>query len=219
MLEEKLTALKKELIEYANFVQNMFDKSIKGLQKKDEASLQDIISKDEPRANREEIQLDKLCTVLIAQYEPRASDLRTVLMILKINNDLERMADHVINITESSLFLIERPSMGILDDVITMSGLTGKMLKNSVDSFVSKDVEKARLVCRTDKQVNELRDRIVEKLISLMSADSHNIERALHLMRITTNLERISDLTTNICEDVIFMVEGQVIKHHHEQGE
>lgn len=218
MLREKLTALKKELIEYANFVQAMFDKSISGLQKKDDAVLQEIIKKDEPKANREEIQLDELCTVLIAQYEPRASDLRTVLMILKINNDLERMADHVINITESARFLIARPSMGMLDDVVKMSALTSKMLQNSVDSFVSEDVEKARMVCRTDKQVNELRDRIVERLISLMSADSHNIERALHLMRITTNLERISDLTTNICEDVIFMVEGQVIKHHH-QGE
>ena len=215
MLKEKLAALKKELIEYYNFVESMFDKSIKGLQSKEGKLLQELIEKDEPRANNEEIRLDDLCTVLIAQYEPRAIDLRTVLMILKMNNDLERIADHAVNIAQGSLFLIERPPLDISKDILSMGKVVKKMLSDSIDSFINWNTCLAKEVCKRDKAVNQLRDKIIKELISCMSINAKNITRALQLLRITTNLERIADLTTNICEDVIFMVEGQVIKHHH----
>lgn len=214
MLKEKLAALKKELIEYYSFVESMFDKSIKGLQSKEGKLLQELIEKDEPRANNEEIRLDDLCTVLIAQYEPRAVDLRTVLMILKMNNDLERIADHAVNIAQGSLFLIERPPLNISKDILSMSKVVKKMLSNSIDSFINWNTGLAREVCKRDKTVNQLRDSIIKGLISCMIINSENIARALQLLRITTNLERIADLTTNICEDVIFMIEGRVIKHH-----
>lgn len=215
MLKEKLAALKKELIEYYSFVESMFDKSIKGLQSKEVKLLQELIEKDEPRANNEEIRLDDLCTVLIAQYEPRAVDLRTVLMILKMNNDLERIADHAVNIAQGSLFLIERPSLDISKDILIMSKVVKKMLSDSINSFINWNTGLAREVCERDKAVNQLRDSIIKGLITCMIINSENIARALQLLRITTNLERIADLTTNICEDVIFMIEGRVIKHHH----
>ncbi|MBC7189482.1 phosphate transport system regulatory protein PhoU, partial [Candidatus Aerophobetes bacterium] len=119
MLKEKIIFLKKELIEYATMVENMIEKSMEGLLKREDKVLRNLIEVEEPKANEMEIQLDEMCTTIIAQYEPRAGDLRTVLMILKMNNDLERMADHAVNIAQSSLFLIERPPVKPLIDLPT----------------------------------------------------------------------------------------------------
>jgi len=211
--EEKITNLKREIIEYGTLVEDMIDKSIKGLLKKEKESLIEVIESDEPKANDLEIKLDAMCTTMIAQYQPKAKSLRTILMILKINNDLERMGDLAVNITESSLFLIESPQVKPLMDIPRMAEETIKMLKDSIDSFVMGDAKLARSVCERDNIVDNLRDQILRELITYMSADPSTIERSLHLIRISNNLERIADLSTNIGEDVIFMVKGKVIKH------
>lgn len=217
MLKEKIISLKKELIEYATMVEKMIEKSIEGLLKREDKVLRNLIEVEEPKANEMEIQLDEICTNIIAQYEPRAGDLRTVLMILKMNNDLERMADHAVNIAQSSLFLIERPPVKPLIDLPTMAQLAMKMLRDSINSFINENSNLAKSVCQIDDRVDNLRDQILRELITYMSADPSTIERSLHLLRISTNLERIADLSTNICEDVIFMVDGRVIKHHREE--
>src|SRR3990167_8051704 len=117
MLIEKMAELKHRLIEYATLVEGMINKSIKGLLEKDENLLEDVIEREEPRANNYDREIDETCTALIAQFEPVAKDMRTVVMILKMNKDLERMADHAVNISESSLFLIARPLVKPLDDI------------------------------------------------------------------------------------------------------
>jgi len=211
--EEKITNLKREIIEYATLVEDMIDKSIKGLLKKEKESLIEVIESDEPKANDLEIKLDEMCTTMIAQYQPKAKGLRTILMILKINNDIERMGDLAVNISESSLFLIENPQVKPLMDIPRMAKETIKMLKDSIDSFVMEDAKLARSVCERDSIVDNLRDQILRELITYMSADPSTIERSLHLIRISNNLERIADLSTNFGEGVIFMVEGKVIKH------
>jgi phosphate transport system protein len=211
--EEKITNLKREIIEYATLVEDMIDKSIKGLLNKDKGLLIELIEKDEPDANSFEMKLDEMCTVLIAQYQPKAKSLRTILMILKINNNLERMADHAVNIGESSLFLIERPMINLMSDIPKMAEITKSMLKDSIDSFVSENIRLAKDVCERDDTVDELRDHITRELIKIMGSDSKNIEPAIRLLTIARNLERIADLSTNFGEDVIFMVEGNVIKH------
>jgi len=217
MLEEKLTELKKSLIEYANLVEHMIKESIEGLLQKEKYMLQDVIENEEPKANAMEMHLDELCTSMIARYEPRAKDLRTVLMVLKMNNDLERIGDHAVNIAESSLFLIERPQVKPLIDIPNMAKIVMQMLKNSINSFVNEDAKLAKSVCERDDIVDGLRDQILRELITFMTSDPSTIERSLHLIRISSNLERIADLSTNICEDVIFMVAGRVIKHHAEE--
>ena len=217
MLEEKLASLKARLIEHAGFVQSMIEKSIRGLMRKDERLLREVIEKDEPRANGAEIELDELCTTLIAQYEPRAKDLRTALMVLKMNADLERMADHAVNIAESGLYLIERPSVKPLLDTPRMAEEVVNMVKDSLQAFVNGDARLAKAVCERDDIVDGLGKQILRELITYMAADPSTIERALHLLDIAGNLERIADLSTNIGEDVIFMVEGRVIKHHREE--
>jgi len=214
--EEKITGLKRELIEYATLVEGMIDKSIKGLVNKDRELLSEVIEKDEPHANDFEIKLDELCTVLIAQYQPKAKGLRTILMSLKINNNLERMGDHAVNIAESALYLIERPTI-IMGDITRMAEITTTMLKDSIDSFVNEDAGLAKDVCERDDAVDNLRDLVTRELIKIMCAESESIEPALHVLGVARNLERIADLATNFGEDVIFMVEGKVIKHHREE--
>ena len=216
MLEEKLNELKKKLIKEASLAQDMVKKSIEGLIKKRKEILEKVTKEYEPKMNELEIELDELCTNLIALYQPEAGDLRTILMILKMNNDLERIGDLAVNISESALYLIEKPPVKPLIDIPRMAEESIDMLKNAINSFINKDANLAKSVCEKDSVVDNLRDQILRELITYMSSDPSTIERSIHLIRISRCLERIADLSTNICEDVIFMVEGKIIKHHKE---
>ena len=217
MLTEKINVLKKKLIDMASLAEDMVKSSIKGLIEKRKEILEKVIKEYEPKMNELEIELDELCTNLIALYQPKAGNLRTILMILKMNNDLERVGDLAVNISESALYLIERPPVKPLIDIPRMAEESINMLKNAIDSFINKDAELAKSVCEKDTIVDGLRDQVLRELITYMSSDPTTIERAIHLIRISRSLERIADLSTNICEDVIFMVEGKVIKHHKDE--
>jgi len=218
MLEEKLNELEEKLIEEASLAEDMVKKSIEGLTKKRKEILEKVIKEYEPKTNELEIKIDEFCTNLIALYQPKAGNLRTILMILKMNNDLERIGDLAVNISESALFLIERPLVKPLIDIPRMAEEAIDMLKNAVDSFVNKNAKLAKSVCERDAIVDNLRDQILRELITYMSSDPSTIERSIHLIRISRSIERIADLSTNICEDVIFMMEGRVIKHRKDEN-
>ena len=213
MLEEKIAELRKTLIGYAILVEKMIDESIQGLLRNDQALLLKVIDKSERTANETEILIDEMCTTIIAQFGPKAKDLRTVLMSLKINNDLERIADHAVNTAESGLFLITQPLVKPLLDIPRMAEATINMLQDAVSAFVNEDPDMAVSVCDRDQIVDDLASQILRELITYMISDPTTIERALHLLKIARNLERTADLSTNISEDVIYMIEGKVIKH------
>ena len=215
MLEEaKLIQIKKELVEFAALIESMVDKSISGLKDRRAELLKEVIQIEEPKANDFEIDLDEKCVNIIAQHQPAGKSLRTILMVLHINNALERIGDHAVTIAESGLFLIEKPPMKPLLDIPRMGEVVECMIKDSIDSFINEASDPALRVCERDNVVDSLRNQILRELITFMISDPTTIERALQLMKISSNLERIADLTTNICEDVIYMVNGQVIKHH-----
>ncbi|MEO0072102.1 MAG: phosphate signaling complex protein PhoU [candidate division WOR-3 bacterium] len=218
LVEEKLTSLKKSLIQYASLVESMITKSLHGLLKRDGEVLKELINKYEPWTNDLELEIEENAVSFIAQYEPKAKDLRTVLMILKINNDLERIGDHVANIAESALFLIERPPVKPLIDIPKMAEIVGKMVRESITAFMNEDSSLAKNVCEQDAIVDNLLEQIIRELITYMMSDPKTIERSMHLIRIGHNLERIADLSTNIGEDVIFIVDGKVIKHGRGEG-
>ncbi|MBA4419223.1 MAG: phosphate transport system regulatory protein PhoU [Syntrophus sp. (in: bacteria)] len=214
MLEDRINALRRELIEYAALVEKMIEKSVNGLLQIDKELLQGVINTDEPKANAFEIDLDELCTTMIAQYQPKAKDLRTTLMVYKMNNDLERMGDHAVTISQNSLFLIEQPSVKRLIDIPRMAEITINMVQDSINAFVNEDAQLAKTVLERDDLVDGLIKQIIRELITHMIENPKTIERAMRLITIARNLERIADLSTNISEDVIFMVKGVVIKHH-----
>jgi phosphate transport system protein len=218
MLDEKLIVLKKQIIEYSGIVESMVEKSIKGLLEKDKNLLAEVIDKEEPNANRFDLEMDELCTSLIAQYQPKAKNLRIILMALKMSTDFERMADHAVNIAESGLFLIERPLVKPLVDIPKLGNLTVQMLKDGINSFLEEDTALAKSVCVRDSEADDLKDKITSELTDKMTEDPSTVKRALHLLRISGNLERIADLSTNICEEVLYMSQGRIIKHHAEEN-
>jgi len=217
MLEQKITELKEKLFIMASLVESMLEKSVNSLVNKDEELAREVINKDEAKANDLEIEIEDSGIKLIALYQPEASFLRVVIAMIKINNDLERIGDHAVNIAERALFLIPRPLVKPLIDLPRMGKTTRETLKGSLDSFARKDVNLAISVCKEDKEVDSLRDQIVRELITYMISDPSTIERSIQLISIVRNLERVADLATNIAEDVVFTVKGEVIKHHREE--
>ncbi len=216
MIEHDITVLKESIVSYASFAARMIEESIAGLMEKDDVILQKIITEYETEANNLEIEIEEKCIELIARYEPKAKNLRTVLMIMKINNDIERIGDEAVNIAESASYLIKKPAVKKLIDIPRMADLSTGMMKDSINSFINNNALLAREICVRDDMVDDLRDQVIRELITYMMADPATIERALHLMRIARSLERVADLSTNFCEDVVFMSEGKIIKHHYE---
>ncbi len=214
MLQDRIKELKKEIVEYGALIEEMIMKDIAGLWARDQTPLMEVMNVLEPATNDREIILDELCTTTIAQYEPRARDLRVVLMIFKMNSDLERMGDHAANIAESGLYLISHEPVKPLVDIPRMATETIRSVGDAITSFIDEDARLAEEVCQKDNIIDTLQDQIFRELITFMASDEKTIERSLHLIRIANNLERIADLATNICEDVVFMVDGRVIKHH-----
>jgi phosphate transport system protein len=215
VIEEKIDELKAKIIDYSAIVTSMVINSIRALVDKREDILRIVLNKDEPRANEKEIEIDEMCLTFIVQLQPKAVDLRTILMVLKMNNDLERIGDHAVNISQSVSELIKHPLAKPLIDITKMADEVIQMLNDSVQAFVHEDAGLAKDVCERDIVVDKIRNQTVRELITYMASDPKTIEQALHLMRISKNLERIADLSTNICEEVIYLVDGRVIKHHH----
>ncbi len=216
MLDERIKLLKKEIVNYASLVESMIEESIEGLSRRENALLEFVMKEKEDKANKLEMQIEEHCVEIIAQFEPRAKNLRLILMILKMNNDLERMGDHAVNIADSASFLIKQPKEESIEEILSLASETGKMLKDSIDSFIDGDTKKAKKVCQQDDVVDDLRDKIIKvSVISMCSEPDypHSVDQKVHIISIAKNLERIADLSTNICEDTIYMVKGKDIKH------
>lgn len=214
MLNERIADLKKHLIDYTNLIEKMLQSTLKGLLEKDSALLNGVIEKLEPIANKYEIEFDEICTNTIAQYQPVSKNLRTLISIIKMSSDLERMADHCVNISQYGLSVIKEPEIKQLIDIPKMAVLTNSMLKDSIQSFIGEDVALAKEVCSRDDKIDDLNKTVRNDLCQLMKENPDVIKNSIKLITIAANFERIADLITNICEDIIYFSEGFVIKHH-----
>lgn len=212
MLSEKIMALKKSIIEQANRVESMIKLSVEGLSERDSEKLAEVFSLEE-EVNSKELAIEEEAISLIALQKPEAKNLRIILMIIAMNNDLERMGDQAVNIAYYAQYLITKPFIQKLFYLNKMAEETLKMLNDSIKSFVEEDVELAKQVCINDDLVDELKERIYRLLTTYMAEDPTTIKRAFKLNNISANLERIADLSTNIAEETIYMTEGKVIKH------
>lgn len=209
--------LKQLLLSEASLVEKMVAMSIDGLYKNASQLLADVMV-FENRVNQIELELDGKCTSTIALFQPEAKDLRLILMIYKINNDLERLGDQAVNIAESVEHLMGNPVIQELPELKEMKEAALTMLKDSLNAFSKEDVNLACKVCNDDNVVDDLNRRIYHHLVDLVKADPSLTERYLHLLRVSKNLERIGDLSTNIAENTIYLAEGRVIKHHSEDN-
>jgi phosphate transport system protein len=216
-LEAKIAELQEQLFTMAGIVEEMVGNSIKALVDRDATLVEQVTGAAEDRVNKLEVENEDVAINLMALYQPEASNLRTLVMIIKINNDLERIGDHAVNIAESASFLITRPPVKPLVHIPQMAEHTVAMLRDSLDAFGRKDADLARDVCGRDSIVDGLNTEIKQELRGYMARDPETIERSLKLMMVSLNLERVADLATNIAEDVIYIVTGEDIKHG--QGE
>jgi len=212
--EEEMIDLKKKISEMASLVEEMIGKSIKGLKDRNTILAQEVINSDN-EVDDMELEIDNLCIKILALYHPEAGDLRVVTMIMKINNDLERIGDHAVNIAKMSIPLSEQPPIKPLLDIPRMADKAIEMLKESLDSFMKLDSEMAVQVCIKDDEVDALEPQIVRELLTYVMSDSQLIDRALRLIFIARHLERVADLATNIAEDAFYIATGEVLKHHH----
>jgi phosphate transport system protein len=209
-----MAALKDRLTAYALLVEGMIRACRLALAEGREDLLERIIGGDEDRANQTEMDLEAEGASLIAQHQPMARELRTILAILHLTTDLERMADHAVNIAEALGGRAMDPDIPRDAEVIRIFDVTLGMVADSIRAFIEDDAALGRRVCETDAVVDELASRILVRLSGSMSKEPARVTYDLMLLKIAANLERIADLSTNIGEDVIYMVEGRVIKHH-----
>jgi len=216
MLQEQIRDLTGRLVAYARLVEGMIEASTLALVSRDAAPLDEVTGASERRANELEVELDAAATVVIAQFQPKARDLRTVLMVLGITNDLERLADHAVNIAEAVRWLLANSQYPTPPSVPAISAAAVRMIDDAIAAFIAGDAALARKVCEADQAVDDMADGILREVVAGMACDPKAIEAGLQVLRIAGNLERIADLATNIGEDVVYMVEGRVIKHHQE---
>ncbi len=215
--DEELKELHKEILKMGLMTYEAIFKSIESLKNREKAQVQEVITFDE-KIDALELAIDEKCIDLIARYQPMASDLRFIATAMKINADLERIADLAVDICERALDIIDKPILKPLIDIPKLSEVAQKMVKEAIDAFVNRDVELARSVVRSDTQADSLRNRVQDELINdYMARDAKTVDRAVPLLLIARYLERICDHATNIAEDVIYMVEAKVVKHHPEQ--
>lgn len=210
--DKGLEDLKKLLIHMAALVEAMIDKAITELVNRD-TNLEQSIREFEQEVNRLQMEVDEAAHLLLATQQPVAADLRLIVAATKINSDLERIGDLVINITENVQVLVKQPPLKPLIDIPRMAQLARKMVRESIDAFVKGDVVLAETVILADDQVDALKDQVFRELLTYMMADAKAIERAMALILISRHLERIGDHATNIAEDVVYMIQGRDIRH------
>ncbi len=215
---EELEELQSKLLEMGGLVEAAIHNSVLALVDRDEDRAKEVMW-NEALVNQKEIEIDELATRMLALFQPMARDLRFITAVIKINNDLERMGDLAVNITERALTLMREPAVKPLIDIPRIADLAESMVHRALDAFAKHDADMARDVLLSDDAVDRLRDAVYDELLSFMQEERSTINRAVSLMFIAQNLERIADHSTNIAEDVLFAVKGVDVRHHNETGE
>jgi phosphate transport system protein len=217
--DEELETLYKDILKMGVMAQEAIYKSIEALKNRDKQGAKEVIDTDD-KIDELELAIDEKCIDLIARHQPMAGDLRFITTGMKINAELERIADLALDISQRVLEIVDKPILKPLIDIPKLSVIAQNMVRDAIDAFVKKDVELAKEVVLSDSEADKLRNLVQDELINdYMAKDSSTAPRAVPLLLIARHLERICDHTTNIAEDVIYMVEGKVIKHRLEELE
>jgi phosphate transport system protein len=209
---DELDTLQKRLLEMAGVVERIVATAAQAVLTRDPSVAEAIIREDD-RVDELEVEIDAQVLELLALHQPMASDLRRIVAINKTANDLERMGDHAVNMAKAARRLADTHPLPELRELREMMAITQEMLADALASYVSRNAGTARMVCITDDKVDDLRRSLFRILVTHMLEDPKRIGGALELLLVSQNLERIADLSTNVAEDVVFLVEGRTIKH------
>jgi phosphate transport system protein len=212
-LERDLEAIEQEILEQSSRVEDMIAKSCQALIERRSDIATEVIA-NEREINQREVKIEEECLKILALHQPVAVDLRRTTTVLKINTELERIADLTVNIAERTISLADHPEFEIPDKLERMFVRASDMVHEALDAFVDQNVKAAREVCRRDDEVDEYNRRVIDDLLETMRSRSDLVEAALHFFSVCRHVERIGDCATNIAEDVIYLVEGEIARHH-----
>lgn len=210
---EQLELLRQQLILMGAEVESQIRLSVEALVTADAEKAQAVIARD-AQVDQMELRNEEAAVSLLATQQPVAGDLRFLVAALKINNDLERIGDHAVNIAEGAIRLSESRPFKAWIDLPHMAEIARTMLKRALDAFVRRDGALGLEVCREDDVLDQKHRSIIRELLTYMAEHHSLISASIEIMSVSRNLERVGDLATNIAEETIFMVEGRSIKHH-----
>jgi len=212
-IEDDLAEINKRISHIGGLVEQALDKSLEALLERNARLARDVMNSDKVVDDLEN-EVEELCLNVLALRQPVARDLRVVCGILKINSDLERMADLAVNIAERAEVLSNVPPLPFRPDVTRLAATAKRMLRDSLDSLVKQDAVLAYSVWKADAEADKLYRELIGQAIQFMREHPDRIGDVMHLVGALRNLERLADHTTNIAEDVIFMVGGRIVRHH-----
>lgn len=210
---QELTNLKIRLLEMSSLVEDALQNTIVAFNKRNAVLALSVVEKDEDKIDKLENEIDHACLKLLALRQPMAIDLRFITTAMRISIDLERTGDQVVNIAERVVLLSEEPYTIKPLGFNRLSEQAQAMMREALNAFVYQDTRAAESICQRDDVIDSLYLKVVCDILEHMMADSSTIRQGVHLLIIALNLERIADLATNIAEDVIFMVEGRLVRH------
>jgi phosphate transport system protein len=214
-LERELDKLRKKILTLSAMVEGNIEKAIRSLMRHEIKLAKEVIESDH-EIDHFEVEIEEDCLKILALYQPEAIDLRFVVGILKMNNDLERMGDLAVNIAERSAYLADKKGTELFLDFTLMGEKAIAMVKKALDSLIKMDANMAREVCAADDEVDEMNRKILLLIQDYMVKNPDEVKILIHLLLVSRHLERIADQATNIAEDVIYMIEGIIIRHRAE---
>lgn len=195
-----------------SLAESMIANAIRSLMERNESLAREVYTQED-EVNALQVQIDEMAVRLTALQQPVASDVRFLFMATRISTEMERIGDQAINICQNTHYVLEAPPLKALIDLPIMADIAQKMLRDAVSAMIKRDVQLAEQVLVDEKQVDAFRDQIFRTLLTYMMADPGTIQRALSLILIARNLERIGDHATNVAEEVIYWVQGRDIRH------
>jgi phosphate transport system protein len=211
--DDELNNLNANLIKMATMAEESIYKAVEALKNRDRELAEKVIE-DDQKVDEMELAIDEMAIDLLAIRQPVASDLRFVVVAVKINTELERISDLAVNICQRMMQIMDLPELKPLIDIPKLSEMARKMVKGAIDAFVTRDIEAAKEIILMDPKVNELKNAIQDELVNdYMVKDGKTSPRAVQLLLVARHLERICDHATNIAEDVIYMVDATVARH------
>ncbi len=211
-LTRDLETLHRDLLSMSAMVEDMIHQAVDGLQKPS-LELARALAERDNEIDRWDVRIEDECLKILALHQPVANDLRRIASVLKITGELERVADLGVHIADRSCGMLTRPGVTIPLKLKEMADFAVDMLHRAIDSYVDLDAERARRVCNDDDHVDELNRQIIAELVQRMQSNPDLVEALMHVFSASRHVERVADHATNIAEDVVYMVEGEIIRH------
>lgn len=216
ILESEIEKLKKMMLSLSAEVDENIQSAVKAISDRDPKVAREVIN-DDYRIDQQEVRVEEECLKILALHQPVAADLRYIIAMLKINSDLERIGDLAVNIAEHARVLADKPPAGEPPDFDKMARKAISMLDRSLDAMVNRDPELARKVCLEDDDVDEMNRRNYKAVGRTIQENPHKVEPLTRFLTVSHSIERVADHATNIAEDVIYMAEGQIVRHREEE--